>query len=79
MKLNTINATYGGYNTPCTLYTATDRNGGTWYAVDGSKNVNYTYTDILPGCDIEELPDADTFTWPDGIHSEEELESAIDA
>jgi hypothetical protein len=77
MKTNTIPATYGS-RTPCTLFTAETRRG-TWYAVEGSQNVNFTPQEIQPGQDIEELPDADSFTWGEGIDSEETLAAAIAA
>lgn len=79
MKTNTIRATYGSDKTPCNLFTLTTHNGDTWYCVEGSCNVNLAPGEIEPGADIEEIQDIDTFTWPNGVHSEEELETAIDA
>ena len=79
MKTNTIQGTYGSGKTPCQVITATDRNGGTWYAVEGSSNVNFTHDEIAPGVDVETLADSDTFTWPAGIDSEETLLEAIEA
>lgn len=79
MKTNTISGTYGSQKTPCQVITATLRNGGTWYAVEGSSNVNFTFNEMPEGVDIETLEDVDTFTWPAGIDSEETLELAIDA
>lgn len=77
-KPYTIRATYGSGHTPCDLFVYPDR-GGYWYAVEDSRNVNFTYTEPTEGCDIEELPDADTFTWPYGINCEETLEAAVEA
>jgi hypothetical protein len=55
------------------------RSGSFWYAVEDSCNVNCTDVEPTNGCDIEELPDHDTFTWPGGIDSEATLETAVDA
>jgi hypothetical protein len=77
-KPYTIRATYGSYQTPCTLYVLPVRKGW-WYAVEGSQNVNCTPEEPSEGCDIEELSDIDTFTWPKGINCEETLEAAVDA
>ena len=78
MQTNTIPGTYGSHSTPCDVITATDHKGGTWYAVEGSANVNYTYDELAPGVDVESVSDVDTFTWPDGIDSEESLLAAIE-
>lgn len=79
MTTNTISGTYGSNKTPCTVYTATTSRGITWYAVEGSQNVNATYEELADGVDVETVSDVDTFTWPDGIYTEEELEQAVDA
>ena len=79
MKTNTIKGTYGSGKTPCQVITATDRNGATWYAVEGSANVNCTAEELQPGVDVETVPDFDAFTWPAGIDSEETLLEAIEA
>lgn len=78
MKTDTIPGTYGSGKTPCQIFTATDRNGATWYTVEGSSNVNCTYDELAPGVDVETVPDCDTFTWPDGIDSEETLARAVE-
>ena len=78
MKTSTISGTYGSGKTPCQVFTAQARNGGTWYAVEGSSNVNFTWEDLIPGVDVETVADADVFTWPDGIDSEETLQKAIE-
>ena len=77
MKTNTISGTYGSGKTPCDIFTATQRNGLTYYAVEGSCNVNATYDELTEGIDVETVPDVDTFTWPKGIHSESDLETAV--
>ena len=79
MKTNTIQGTYGSHQTPCNVITASTRDGGTWYAVEDSANVNFTFEELADGVDVETVEDVDTFTWPDGIDSEETLEKAIDA
>ena len=78
MKTSQIPGTYGSGKTPCTVFTATTRHG-TWYAVEGSCNVNFTPDELEPGVDVEEVQDTDSFTWSEGIDSEETLETAIDA
>lgn len=79
MKTNTLSGTYGSSMTPCQVFTATDRNGLTWYAVEGSANVNATWEEITDGVDVETVADVDNFTWPDGIDSEETLVEAVEA
>lgn len=79
MKTNTVRGTYGSALTPCDIITATDRKGLTWYAVEGSCNVNATWQEITEGTDVETVEDVDTFTWPAGIDSEETLIEAIEA
>lgn len=61
MNLNTITGFYGSQHTETTIYTATDRRGGTHYVCEGSKNVNYTFDEVEDGVDIEELNDDDFF------------------
>lgn len=71
-----INGTYGGSQTPATIFTANDTHM-TYYVVDGSVNVNITYESVEDGIDIETLQDIDTFTAGSPITSLEELENAI--
>lgn len=78
MKTYTVRGTYGSRQTPCNVLCA-DTRQGTWYAVEGSSNVNLTPDPLEDGTDVETLPDVDTLTWQDGINSEEELQTAIDA
>jgi hypothetical protein len=79
MKTSTITGTYGSHKTPCDVFTATERDGLTWYAVAGSQNVNCTRDELQDGVDVEAVADCDIFTWPGGIDSEEELENAVEA
>jgi hypothetical protein len=78
MNTKTVSGTYGGSKTPCQVFVAS-RHGLNWYAVEDSQNVNATYEDLEDGVDVELLSDVDTFTWPDGIDSEETLETAVDS
>lgn len=75
--LNTITGTYGSNKIPCDMFTYY-QNGGTWYVVEGSCNVNFTYDNLYNGVDVETLMDYDCFTWSNPIESEEELEVAFD-
>jgi hypothetical protein len=73
----TINGTYGSSKRKCEVFVYENRNGS-WYCVEGSKNVNYTYDEILDGVDVEELNDVDAFTWSSPIESYEELVEAVE-
>lgn len=77
MTTNTITGTYGGNNTPCTIYTY-ESGSITWYCVDGSVNVNATHETLEDGCNVELVEDCDTSTSNEPIESEEELETFID-
>lgn len=77
-RTNTITGTYGSGRTPCSIFTYGSPTGY-WYAVEGSQNVNHTSEELEDGVDIETVSDDDTFTWPKGISSEEELENAVNA
>ena len=79
MQTNTISGTYGSGQTPCNVFIATGRNGLTWYAVEGSSNVNATWEELTDGADVETVEDVDTFTWPAGIDSEETFVEAVEA
>ncbi len=77
MQFKEVNGTYGSNKTKTAIYTATNSNGATWYAVEGSKGVNRTYDEIEEGTDVEGLKDFDFFTWSKNIESLEDLEEAI--
>lgn len=81
METFELNGTYGSGKTPCTVLCAkTSKNSNaTWYAVEGSQNVNKTFDQLNNGVNVEELSDIDCFTWSKGINSLEELENAINA
>lgn len=79
---DTLEGTYGGSKTPCTVFVYWDYDGRAWYAVEGSCNVNCTYDRPAlesPVVDVETINDCDCITWPDGIDSEETLETAVNA
>jgi hypothetical protein len=78
-KTNTIQGTYGSGKTPCRVFTLSHRSCQQWYAVEGSRNVNLSPVTLEDGQDVEEIPDIDAFTWPDGVNSEEELAAAVEA
>jgi len=69
---------YGMSHNPCDVICFDVDRGGTWYAVEGSQNVNFTYEEVGLGVDVETLNDVDAFTWPDGIHCEDDLEVAVE-
>lgn len=77
MKLQAINGTYGSGKTPCVIFTCTTYRG-TWYAVDGSLNVNFTTDDVIDGVDVELLADQDTFTSGFPIYSEHSLGEEVE-
>ena len=74
MRTATIQGYYGGSKHLCTIFTY-----GQWYVIEGSKNVNCAPmgTDLEDGVWVEEISDVDSFLW-DEIHSEEELEEAVE-
>ena len=79
MNTSTIDGTYGSGSTPCQIFTETRQDGLTWYAIEGSANVNATHATLDDGVDVETIEDVDAFTWSNGIDSEETLHEAIDA
>lgn len=79
MKTNTIAGFYGSGKTSCNVITAELHDGRTWYAVEGSRNVNLSPEPLEWGVWVEPIEDIDAFTWPAGVNSEEELTAAIEA
>ena len=73
-----IEATYGSAQKPSTVFIE-ERGTLTYYAVEGSCNVNCTYETLEDLVDVEEVEDVDTFRWPNGVDSYEELIEAIEA
>ena len=72
-----LRGTYGSEKTKCNIF-ALEESNGTWYCVEGSTNVNYTYEDITDGVDVETIQDEDVFTWSSGINSLDELQEAVE-
>ena len=68
---------YGGSKTPCTIFAAKERNGLTWYAVEGSLNVNATFEDIKEGCNVETIDDVDAITSGNPIESISDLLNTV--
>lgn len=60
-----------------TILVAETSNGGKWYCVEGSCNVNFTYDIIQHGTNVESLRDSDTMSSTRPINSYDELESFI--
>ncbi len=78
MKTYTVNGTYGSQETPCNVFVC-ETNGGAWYCVEDSHNVNFTTDEITNGVNVETLEDIDYFYYPQKIKSESELEIAVNA
>lgn len=78
-RTDTISGSYGSGHTPCRVFTAELNTGETWYAVEGSRNVNLTPESLENGVWVEELLDSDCFTWLDGVNSEDDLVVAVES
>lgn len=77
MQTYTIDGTYGR-GTPCEVHCFSTW-GGTWYAVDGSRNVNMCNAVVLQdGVDVETLEDHDTFTASEPVTSPEQIETELE-
>jgi hypothetical protein len=73
----TISGTYGR-GTPCRVHCVSTW-GGTWYACDGSVNVNLAPDVVLsPGVDVETLCDIDTFTASRPIEDPADIEEGLE-
>lgn len=77
MSTYEINGTYGGSQTPCTIFVY-EVFGAYWYCVEDSVNVNCTIDELVEGVDVETIDDHDTCTAKSNINSTEELERLID-
>jgi hypothetical protein len=77
-RVKTVSGYYGGGHTPCDVFVYEDLYGN-WYVVEGGSVVNFTPDEVNDGVDVETLYDTDVFTWTEGIHSEEDLEEAVEA
>ena len=78
MRTFEVSGTYGGSRTPCTVYCYETRRG-TWYAVEGSRNVNLTHEELSDGVDVEMLDDVDHFTAGRDIEDTDDLEEEVDS
>lgn len=81
MYLFEVSGTYGSNHISCTVLCATQRDGTTFYCVQGSSNVNQTLeTELMTdGVDVETIEDFDYFSWGEPIDYLNELEDAINA
>ncbi len=59
------------------IYCAKDRRGGTWYAAEGSTNINYTFDELIDGVNIESLHDVDSLSADNPVNSTEDLVNEI--
>ena len=76
---NIVNGFYGHLRpNPCEVFIYQNRNGSSWYVVEGSVNVNKTFDEISEGVNVEELRDVDCFTTDKPIMSIEELIEAVE-
>lgn len=79
MRAKEINGFVGGITKRATtIFTATDRDGGTWYVCEGGTCVNKTFEDVEAGTWIDELSDYDCFTVNEKIESLDEFIKAIE-
>nr|MDT0251139.1 hypothetical protein [Endozoicomonas sp.] len=64
MKVTLLPAFYGKtpHQIPCRLFIVDELYIGTWYVIEGSKNVHYTLTGLHKGINVEEILDTDGFT-----------------
>lgn len=75
MRTFELTGFYGTKN-PCTIYTI-EKDGGTWYAIEGSSNVNFTNDEVHDGVNVEGLHDEDYFSADSPIDSLEDLEKEL--
>lgn len=72
-----IDAIYNMFSDTDTCY-VTEKDGGYWYAFNGSQVANFTYDELSEGCDTLELDDVDTMTLAEGyFNSEADLEREV--
>lgn len=80
--LFSVQGCYGSDQTPSNIFVIQEPRGfGFWYCVEGSKNVNLTYTNLyeMDFVYVEELTDSDTFYNSKPIESEKDLEEAVNS
>ena len=77
---NIVNGFYGHLRpNPCEVFVYQNRNGSSWYVVEGSVNVNKTFDEISDGVNVEELQDVDCFTTDKPIMNIDELIEAVES
>lgn len=77
MKSTHIAGYYGNRPNPADIFIL-EMNGGTWYAVEGSQNVNFTYEEIKEGINVESIVDAEGFHADVEIDGNEVFENEVD-
>lgn len=79
MKTKTIKGHCGGSKTPCRVFVA-EVQGGAYYCVDGSTNVNATteMEKLVDGCDVEVLNDCNSLQADEPVESEEDIEREVE-
>ena len=77
MKSFELDGFYGSGKTNTTIFCYPQR-GGTWYVVNGSVNVNFTYDFVEDGVNVEELKDVDAFTATHPITGIHDLEGEFE-
>jgi hypothetical protein len=78
MKHREITGTYGCNKSTTEIFIYENRDGSRWYVAEGGQVVNLTYEGLDNGCWIEEVRDADCFTWSSPIRSLDELIEAVE-
>ena len=73
-----VMGTYGGSKTRTMIYVYPQRDSSSWYAVDGSTNINRTWDDLRDGVDVETLDDFDTMQSDSPVESTDDLEREVD-
>lgn len=78
MTAFTISGFYGDSNESDIF--VCEQEGGYWYCVEGSKNINFTYDESVTeeGVNIENLADADHFTTMSPIYTVFDLQDALE-
>lgn len=70
------NGFYGTRNA-CTIY-CMDHICGTWYAIEGSSNVNFTTEEITEGINVESVEDNDYFEADQPIESLQDMQGEVE-
>jgi hypothetical protein len=72
-----IDGFYGASNTPTEIYVMELSEGGKWYAVRDSQNINYTNDSFYDGIDVEGIQDLETITSSQPIQYSDDLEERM--